>query len=100
MDAGTINTTTGKSLLEKVQEQRAAPRPRSSPAEGLAKVSDNSAIRARLRRKCWQKPQRGGSLPQRQDHPDRLVRRPGDEKMRGKADPQLTRSLLEELLAG
>ena len=45
VDANTVNTSTGKSLLEKVQSSGQAPG-EIVQAEGLAKVSDQDAIRA------------------------------------------------------
>ena len=45
VDADTVNTTTGKSLLEKVEASGQAPG-EIVQAEGLAKVSDQDAIRA------------------------------------------------------
>jgi aspartyl-tRNA(Asn)/glutamyl-tRNA(Gln) amidotransferase subunit B len=45
VDGGVVNTNTGKSLLEKVNRSGQSPK-EIVEAEGLAKVSDDSALRA------------------------------------------------------
>lgn len=99
VDAGTINTSTGKSLIEKVEDTGQAP---SSivEAEGLGKVSDEDAIREII-------------VEVIESNPDQVATYQGGKttiigwfvgqvmkQSRGKADPQLTRSILEELLSG
>lgn len=97
VDNGTINTSTGKSLIEKVQNSGLAPS-QIVDREGLAKVSDEEAIRAVCQEVLA-------------DNPDQVAAyRTGKEtligwfvgqvmkKSRGKADPQLARTLLEQLL--
>jgi aspartyl-tRNA(Asn)/glutamyl-tRNA(Gln) amidotransferase subunit B len=97
VDANTINTPTGKALLEKVETSGKAPG-EIVQAEGLAQVSDSDA----LLRLCQQV---------MDDNPDQVVAyRNGKETLigwfvgqvmrnsRGKADPQATRALFEDLL--
>lgn len=97
VDTNTISTSTGKSLLEKVQNTGYAPG-EIVKSEGLAKVSDHEAIRL----VCAQ------VIAENTDPVS--VYRAGKttligwfvgqvmKKMGGKADPQLARSILEELL--
>jgi aspartyl-tRNA(Asn)/glutamyl-tRNA(Gln) amidotransferase subunit B len=98
VDAGAVNTSTGKSLLEKV-ENTGRPPAEVVQAEGLAKVSDEGALQAL-----------GAEVLA--ENPDQVAAyRSGKEtlmgwfvgqvmkKSRGKADPQLARKILEELLS-
>jgi aspartyl-tRNA(Asn)/glutamyl-tRNA(Gln) amidotransferase subunit B len=98
VDSGAINTSTGKSLVEKVEDSDKSPAEIVS-AEGLGVVSDDDALRAIISEVI-------------QDNPDQVATYQSGKttiigwfvgqvmkKSRGKADPQLTRSLLEELLA-
>ncbi len=98
VDASTINTSTGKSLLEKVENTGQAPA-EIVEAEGLGKVSDEDAIREII-------------VEVIEGNPDQVAIYKGGKptiiswfvgqvmkKSRGKADPQLTRSMLEELLS-
>jgi aspartyl-tRNA(Asn)/glutamyl-tRNA(Gln) amidotransferase subunit B len=98
VDASSINTSTGKSLLEKV-ENSGQPPAEIVKAEGLGRVSDEDAIREVI-------------LEVIKSNPDQVATyRSGKttiigwfvgqvmKKSRGKADPQLTRSILEELLS-
>ena len=78
VDSGTINTSTGKSLLWKVQESGRAPQV-IVEQEGLAKVSDDAAIRE-VAQKVVQNNPRSRDLPRRQGDADRLVCRPGDAR--------------------
>jgi len=67
-------------------------------AEGLGLVSDDSAIRA----SSWKssgKPEEVESYKAGKGDVNGLVRRPGDAQNGGKADPNLARRILEELLA-
>ena len=97
VDASTINTSTGKSLLEKV-EDTGLPPAEIVEAEGLGQVSDEDAIREII----------AGVI---EDNPDQVATYKSGKttvigwfvgqvmkKSRGKADPELTRSILEELL--
>lgn len=98
VDASTINTSTGKSLLEKVENTGKAPA-ELVEAEGLGRVSDEDAIREIV-------------LEVIESNPDQVATYKGGKttiigwfvgqvmkNSRGKADPQLTRSMLEEYLS-
>jgi len=98
VDAGTINTSTGKSLIEKVEDTGQKPSA-IVEAEGLGKVSDQDALREII-------------VEVIENHPDQVANYKGGKttiigwfvgqvmkQSRGKADPQLTRSMLEELLS-
>ena len=93
-----MNTSTGKSLLEKVQSSGKAPG-EIVQAEGLAKVSDEGAIRSVCEQVLAENPDQVAS------YKDGKVTLIGwfvgqvMRKSRGKADPQLAKSLLEELLS-
>ena len=97
VDAGTINISTGKSLLEKVEQSGKAPSQIVSE-EGLAKVSDDSAIRAVCQEVLAESPNevaayRGGKVTLIGWFVGSVMK-----KTRGKADAALARSILEELL--
>ena len=97
VDSGTININTGKSLLQKVQDSGQSPQMIVSE-EGLAKVSDDSAIRAVCEEVLRESPNevasyRGGKVTLIGWFVGQVMR-----KMRGKADATLARSILEELL--
>ncbi len=97
VDAGTINMPTGKALLVKVEESGLAPG-QIVEAEGLAKVSDEEPIRAACREMLAENPKevgtyRGGKVTLMGWFVGQVMR-----KMRGKADPNVVRSVLEELL--
>jgi aspartyl-tRNA(Asn)/glutamyl-tRNA(Gln) amidotransferase subunit B len=98
VDAGTINTSTGRSLLEKVEDAGKAPT-EIVEAEGLGKVSDEDALREII-------------VSVIENNPDQVATYRGGKttilgwfvgqvmkQSRGKADPQLTSSMLEELLS-
>ena len=98
VDAGTINTSTGKSLIEKVEDTGQAPS-EIVETEGLGKVSDEDAIREII-------------VEVIESNPDQVATYKGGKttiigwfvgqvmkQSRGKADPQLTRTMLEELLS-
>jgi aspartyl-tRNA(Asn)/glutamyl-tRNA(Gln) amidotransferase subunit B len=97
LDAGTINTSTGKALLGKVQETGLAPSA-IVQAEGLGKVSDDTAIREVAREVLQENPNevasyKGGKVTLIGWFVGQVMR-----KMRGKADANLARMILEELL--
>ncbi len=97
LDSGTINTSTAKSLLEKVDNSGKAPSI-IVMEEGLAKVSDDSAIRRVCEEVLAENPKevenyKGGKTTLIGWFVGQVMR-----KMGGKADPALTRQILEELL--
>jgi aspartyl-tRNA(Asn)/glutamyl-tRNA(Gln) amidotransferase subunit B len=99
VDANTVNTPTGKALLEKVQQSGKSPA-EIVEAEGLAQVSDTGLIREIAAKIVADNPEnvekyRGGK--------DSLIGWFVGQVMResrGKADPNMTREVLEELLRG
>jgi aspartyl-tRNA(Asn)/glutamyl-tRNA(Gln) amidotransferase subunit B len=96
VDGNTINTSTGKALLGKVQESGRAPA-EIVQAEGLAQVSDDSAIRAVVQAIMEANPKevqafKGGKTTLMGWFVGQVMR-----QMRGKADPNLTRQVLEEM---
>jgi aspartyl-tRNA(Asn)/glutamyl-tRNA(Gln) amidotransferase subunit B len=99
VDSGAINNATGKSLLAKVQETGKAPGT-IVEEEGLAQVSDDSALQQVIDKLLA-------------DHPDEVASyRGGKEGLfgwfmgqmmretKGKADPKLSRELLQKALKG
>jgi aspartyl-tRNA(Asn)/glutamyl-tRNA(Gln) amidotransferase subunit B len=97
VDAGTINTSTGKSLLEKVEHSGKAPADIVQD-EGLGKVSDDAAIRTVCTAVLIENPKeveayKGGKITLMGWFVGQVMR-----KMRGKADPNLARTILETLL--
>ncbi len=97
IDAGTINNSTGKALLEKV-EASGKTASQIVTEEGLAKVSDDSAIRAVCQEVIAESPKevaayQGGKVTLIGWFVGQVMR-----KMRGKADAALARTILEELL--
>lgn len=96
-DAGTINNSTAKSLLIKVEQTGNAPA-RIVADEGLARVSDDSAIRAVCLEVLAESPKevesyKAGKLTLISYFVGQVMK-----KMRGKADPALARTILEQLL--
>jgi aspartyl-tRNA(Asn)/glutamyl-tRNA(Gln) amidotransferase subunit B len=98
VDDSTINTSTGKSQVEKVEDTGKAPA-EIVQEEGLGAVSDEDAIREII-------------VEVIEDNPDQVATYQGGKttiigwfvgqvmkKSRGKADPQLARSILEDLLS-
>jgi aspartyl-tRNA(Asn)/glutamyl-tRNA(Gln) amidotransferase subunit B len=97
VDAGTINTNTGKAILVKVEDTGQAPA-KIVEAEGLAKVSDDSAIRQVVEKIIAASPKeveayKGGKVTLMGWFVGQVMR-----EMRGKADANLARGILEELL--
>lgn len=97
VDAGTVNTSTGKSLLDKVEDSGSAPG-EIVEAEGLAQVSDQYAVRTVCAEVLTENPgqvatYKGGKVSIMGWFVGQVMR-----KSRGKADPKLARSFLEELL--
>ncbi len=99
VDANTVNTSTGKNLLVKVDQSGKAPRA-IVEEEGLAQVSDDSAIRAVVQEVLNESSKevesyRAGKVTLMGWFVGQVMK-----KMRGKADPSLARGILEELLGG
>jgi aspartyl-tRNA(Asn)/glutamyl-tRNA(Gln) amidotransferase subunit B len=97
VDGGTININTGKALLEKVETTGKAPM-KIVEEEGLAKVSDDGAIRLVCQEVLAESPNevaayKGGKVTLIGWFVGSVMK-----KMRGKADAALARSILEELL--
>ena len=97
VDASTVNNATAKKLLKKVEESGTAPG-KIVEAEGLAQVSDDSAIRTVCAEVVAENPTeveayRGGKQGLIGWFVGQVMR-----KMRGKADPKLAREILEEVL--
>lgn len=97
VDAGTINTATGKSLLGKVQESGKPPA-QIVEEEGLGQVSDDAALQKIIDQILADHPEevssfRGGKEGLLGWFMGQVMR-----QTRGKADPQLTRALLLKAL--
>lgn len=97
VDANTVNTPTAKGLLDKVEQSGSAP-DEIVAREGLAQVSDTSAIQAIAAEVLAESPEqvesyRSGKTTLIGWFVGQVMR-----KSRGKADPQLARSVLEALL--
>ncbi len=97
VDSGTVNTNTAKSLLEKVNRTGKSPA-QLVQEEGLAKVSDESAIRAVVEQILAESPAetaayRAGKVGLMGWFVGQVMK-----KMQGKADAPKARALLEELL--
>jgi aspartyl-tRNA(Asn)/glutamyl-tRNA(Gln) amidotransferase subunit B len=97
VDSNTVNTNTGKALLEKVNTSGKSPT-EIVQAEGLAKVSDDSAIRQVVEKVLAESAAevnayKGGKVGLMGFFVGQVMK-----KMQGKADATKTRALLEELL--
>jgi len=97
VDDGKINTSTGKSLLDKVETSGESPES-IVEREGLGLVSDDSAIRAVAEKIVASHPKevetyRSGKETLIGWFTGQVMR-----EMRGKADPAMAKSVLEELL--
>ena len=98
VDAGTINTNTGKSLLDKVQKTGRAPA-EIVQADGLAKVSDTGAIRAVCLEVLAENPEQVANYKAGKVTLMGWFVGQAMKKSRGKADPQMVKTVLEELLS-
>jgi aspartyl-tRNA(Asn)/glutamyl-tRNA(Gln) amidotransferase subunit B len=97
VDEDTINTSTGRSLIDKVEDSGRTPQ-EIVAAEGLAQVRDTGAIRSLVAEILTENPEqvkkfREGKTALIGWFVGQVMR-----KSRGKADPQLAKDLLEELL--
>ena len=99
VDSEVVNTSTGKTLLEKV-ESSGQPPSAIVQAEGLAKVSDQDAIRTVCAQVLAESPEQVASYKAGKVTLIGWFVGQVMKKMRGKADPVLTRTVLEELLGG
>ena len=97
VDNGSINTSTGKSLLEKVESSGKTPA-EIVQAEGLGKVSDVDAIRGMCIDVLTESPEQVASYKAGKVTLIGWFVGNVMKKSRGKADPQLAKALLEELL--
>lgn len=98
VDAGTVNTNTGKALLEKVQSTGKDPA-QIVTDEGLAKVSDDQAIRRVCQEIIDASPQETASYKAGKVTLIGWFVGQVMKKMQGKADAALARKIFEELLS-
>ena len=97
VDAGTVNANTGKGLLDKVNSSGISPA-QLVQDEGLARVSDDSAIRAVVAQVIAESPGEVASFKAGKTGLMGWFVGQVMKKMQGKADAQKTRALLEEML--
>lgn len=97
VDQGLINNTTGKTLLEKVEVMEKSPR-EIVALEGLAKVSDDNAIRSVCQEVIAESPTEVSSYKNGKVSLIGWFVGQVMKKMKGKADPTLARKILDELL--
>ncbi len=97
VDASTINTSTGKSLLEKVEDSGQSPA-EIVEEEGLGVVSDEDAIREIIVSVIEANPDQVATYQSGKTTIVGWFVGQVMKQSRGKADLQLTRSILEELL--
>ncbi len=97
VDANTINTSTGKALLEKVEKGGKAPG-EIVATEGLAQVSDLSAIQSVCQQVLDENPDQAAAY--RAGKVSLIGWFTGQvmKKSQGKADPKLVKETLEKLL--
>ena len=98
VDGGAINANTGKSLLEKVEQTGRSPED-IVQAEGLAKVSDAGAIQSVCAEVLAESPEQVAAYQAGKVGLIGWFVGQVMKKSRGKADPQLAKATLEELLA-
>jgi aspartyl-tRNA(Asn)/glutamyl-tRNA(Gln) amidotransferase subunit B len=97
VDAKTINNATGKKLLKKVEKSGQSPA-EIVKAEGLGQVSDDSAIREVVQKIIDNNPAEVESFRGGKDSLIGWFVGQVMREMRGKADPQMARQILGELL--
>ena len=98
VDAGKINISTAKSLLEKIEQKGISPKA-IVEAEGLGVVKDDAAIRSSCQEVIGESPNEVASYKSGKVALIGWFVGHVMKKMRGKADPQLARTILEELLS-
>ncbi len=99
VDAGTVNTATGKSLLAKVQESGKPPA-EIVETESLAQVSDDAALQAVVDKVLAEHPEEVSSYREGKEGLLGWFMGQVMRETRGKADPGLTRELLQKALRG
>ena len=97
VDAGTINITTGKALLEEVQGSGKAPA-QLVEEQSLAQVSDADAIRDVCRKVVDAHPEEADAYRAGKDTLIGWFVGQVMRQMRGKADAKLTKEILDEVL--
>jgi aspartyl-tRNA(Asn)/glutamyl-tRNA(Gln) amidotransferase subunit B len=98
VDAGTVNTSTGKSLLEKVENTGRSPK-EIVEAESLAQVSDEEAIREICAEVIAENPDQVQTYRSGKEGLIGWFIGQVMKKSRGKADPQAARVILQEMLS-
>jgi aspartyl-tRNA(Asn)/glutamyl-tRNA(Gln) amidotransferase subunit B len=98
VDANSINTSTGKSLLEKVENSGRTPK-EIVAAEGLTQVSDEDAIREICAEVITENPEQVATYQSGKEGLIGWFIGQVMKKSRGKADPQTAREILQEMLA-
>ncbi len=99
VDAGTINNATGKAVLAKAQTSGKSPES-IVEEEGLAQVSDDSALQAVIDQVLAANPDELNSYRNGKEGLFGWFMGQVMRETRGKADPQLTRQLLAKALKG
>jgi aspartyl-tRNA(Asn)/glutamyl-tRNA(Gln) amidotransferase subunit B len=97
VDAGIINSTTGKSLLDKINTTGNSPK-QIVNEEGLARVSDDQVIRAIVQQILVDYPREVASYKAGKVSLIGWFVGQVMKKMQGKADPQVAKTILEEML--
>ena len=97
IDTGKINASIGKTLLEKVEKSGKSPRA-VVEEEGLGLVSDDSVIRAACQQVIDTSSAETASYKAGKNTLIGWFVGQVMKQMRGKADPQISRKILEELL--
>jgi aspartyl-tRNA(Asn)/glutamyl-tRNA(Gln) amidotransferase subunit B len=97
VDENIVNTNTGKALISKAHATGKSPRS-IVEAEGLAKVSDDSAIRKVCEEVLAENPEEVASFKGGKETLIGWFVGQVMKKMRGKADAQIARTILQELL--
>jgi len=98
VDAGVVNSATAKSLLVKVQEKGKSPAA-IVEEEGLAQVSDDSALQVVIQKILAENPEEVNNFRSGKEGLFGWFMGQVMRETRGKADPQLTRELLQKNLS-
>jgi aspartyl-tRNA(Asn)/glutamyl-tRNA(Gln) amidotransferase subunit B len=99
VDDNTVNTPTGKALLEKVEASGKSPT-KIVETEGLGQVSDSDAIRSLAAEVLADNPDQVASYKKGKETLIGWFVGQVMQKSKGKADPNMARELLQELLSG